>query len=230
MNKKTTGTTTSNDDNSLEEVFIETCPEACVIDKDGFICKVGTTRIIKEQIAAAEKGPIEQVVAIILHRTASNDINLANAKKGVAAHFYIDKDGAIKQVASLKKYCSHIGNIRPRAQAEKKETEQDKQFYTKTGFKPSEIHRYELKKSYPTRYPYNRDSIGIEVVGQYFESRKIWEPLTEAQIKAAKALHACLLKSFGLDEMKDTYVHEDISYKTDGEGRTVLNSIGSSHQ
>lgn len=225
MNQKSSGTTTPDDDNSLEQIFIETCPEACVIDKDGFICKVGTTRIIKEQITAAENGTLKKVIAIILHRTDSNNINLSNAKKGIAAHFYVDKDGTIKQIASLNKYCFHIGKIRPRAQVEKNETEEDSKFYKKTGFNPSAIHGYELKKSYPTRYPYNGDSVGIEVAGKYMESSKTWESVTEAQVQSVKALHACLLKSFELDRQKDTYVHEDISYKTAGEGKTVLDSI-----
>lgn len=120
MNQKTTGKTTSNDDNSVEQALIETCPKACQIDEAGFICKVGASRIIKEQIAAAERGSMKNVAAIILHRTDGNSINLSNAKNGIAAHFYIDKDGTIKQIASLNKYCSHIGKIRPRAQVEKK--------------------------------------------------------------------------------------------------------------
>lgn len=82
-----------------------------------------------------------------------------------------------------------------------------------------------MKKSYPTRYPHNGDSIGIEVVGKYSEDNKIWELVTEAQVTAIKSLLACLLISFGLDKQNDIYIHEAISYKTASEGKTVLDSI-----
>jgi hypothetical protein len=219
-------TLTELSDTSIKKIEVPcTCSP---IDKDGFISGVcDGIKITKEQIKELEIKEMKKVVAIVLHRTAGSSLDLGRAKTDkIGTHFYVDKDGTIKQVASLHKYCRHIGNIKRRSTS-KNETEEDKKFYKSVGWDPKKINKYESEKEYPQRYPTNLDSVGIEVVGRFFEKTNTWEKLTEEQIISVKALHECLITIFKLNKETDTYVHEKISYKMEGEGQTVLDSIRS---
>ena len=77
----------------------------------------------------------------------------------------------------------------------------------------------------------NYNSIGIEVVGLYLgkdaAGNERWEPLTTDQIEATSKALAAILVEYGL-EIGDIFSHEDVSYKTQGEGQTVYNAIISS--
>ena len=73
-------------------------------------------------------------------------------------------------------------------------------------------------------YPNNSNSVGIEVVGRYNEKTKTWEPLTSEQIQSTIELVNGLMKSYGLSQ-KNIYEHDVISWKTDGEGTIVWDSI-----
>lgn len=216
-----TKTLTPTSDTSIKKIEVDCkCPP---IDKEGFISEVCDVKIIKEQIKELEIAAMPKVVAIVLHRTDSSRIDLTRAKeKKLGTHFYIDKDGTIKQVASLNKYCNHVGNIQRRMIAD---TDEDKKYYKKIGWNVEKISNREGGKSYPNRYPMSSDSIGIEVVGKYFAIKKSWEELTELQEKSVKALYNCLIEHFKLDKQADTYTHDQISYKTPDEGTNVLKSI-----
>ena len=57
-----------NNTTSLEKC----CENICAKDKEGFLCKVGGTEVIKKHIKASEHGALKKVNAIVLHR--SNDV------------------------------------------------------------------------------------------------------------------------------------------------------------
>lgn len=78
----------------------------------------------------------------------------------------------------------------------------------------------ELKKDYPELYPYNRDSIGIEVVAWWYKDTKLWDEATSHQLKSIWNLVIFLQKEFNLGD-KDLYQHQCISYKTSGEGKNL---------
>jgi len=199
----------------------------CKKNKDGFIDKISTDiKVVKKHIKKAEHGTLKKINAIVIHRTAGSKLSFSNAKNnGIAAHFYVDKDGTIYQVASLNKVCYHVGKIKSKAKEEGSLTNFDKEYFKKIGWSPSKEYKYEKNKKYPTRYPYNYDSIGIETVGSYNKTTKTWEHLTEAQKKSVSKLYNCLIKLLKLDKNSDTYTHEQISRKTKGEGQTVLDAI-----
>ena len=78
----------------------------------------------------------------------------------------------------------------------------------------------ELKKDYPELYPYNRDSIGIEVVAWWYKDTKLWDEATPHQFKSIWNLVIFLQKEFNLGD-KDLYQHQCIAYKTSGEGKNL---------
>lgn len=79
------------------------------------------------------------------------------------------------------------------------------------------VHGIESTRPYPERYPTNGDSVGIEVVGDYNERTKTWDPPTAAQTASIQRLVGSLQQNFGLND-NDVYQHDVISRKTAGEG------------
>ena len=168
---------------------------------------------------------IQNVHAVILHRTGSNTVSSALncASEKAAAHLYVDKNGDVYQKISFAQKAPHVGNIRVRpAQGENP--------------KPSsaQSHNSEQKKDYPKRYPYNEDSIGIEVVGMYLSRKNktptqtteyYTSPTDIEQIKSVARLVNFLTGYFTLNKDEDIYGHEVISSKCDGEGQAVHDVI-----
>ena len=92
------------------------------------------------------------------------------------AHFLIDNDGKIYQTARVTQKVFHVGKIRSRCQQLGSCSPEDEMaiktiLSSKVGYstKVTELNDYESKKAYPSRYPTNEDSLGIEVVGQFSE-------------------------------------------------------------
>lgn len=73
-------------------------------------------------------------------------------------------------------------------------------------------------------YPVNTNSIGIEVVGMYNEENKTWEDLSYDQIESTAWLVNSLRQTYNLTK-ENVYKHEQISYKTVGEGAVVYSAI-----
>lgn len=180
------------------------------------------------------------VKAIVLHRTdgetGESAYNTANSSDNQGGHFTIEgdkakeqislsgEDGAIYQFASLKKAVNHVGSIRKRPALNTPKL--------KWRLATLSSLAEESKKNYPERFPYNGDSIGIEVVGKVIPDsvrnggwEAKWEELTNAQILNTSWLVKGLLSHFSLDAIDDIYVHEQISSKTWDEGGTVLRAI-----
>ncbi|SCC24627.1 peptidoglycan recognition protein family protein [Gilliamella intestini] len=146
-----------------------------IVNKKSYINKkefIYSDSIIQYQVKNLERGNIIGPNAIVLHRTFSkgsaislieNSWKSSRNTDNIGAHFVIDKDGTTYQVISLKKYANHLGKIRPRCALT---GSCDSTYKSKT---LREQYLSELKKDYPERYPYNQDSIGIEVVAWYDE-------------------------------------------------------------
>ena len=89
-----------------------------IIDKQGFIVHPFVTI---RAIPAAEHGKMTEYHGIVVHQTDST--NAASAlssatQGGDAAHFIIDKDGTVYQIASIYKFCWHVGKLKSRKLAE----------------------------------------------------------------------------------------------------------------
>ncbi len=136
------------------------------IDKQGMV--FGNARIRSHRFPLIERGPMATVSGIIVHQTGSsnaqstfNSYRLANAN---GAHFLIDKDGAIYQTASVLQRANHVGRLRARCLAEHSCNPAEIIQYKKSS--DLAMHKMEMLKTTPSRYPSNLDSIGIEIVGE----------------------------------------------------------------
>lgn len=129
-----------------------------------------------------EKGDLTIIHGIVVHQTGSSTaqatLNGYKTLKPNGAHFLIDKDGTIYQTASLYKTTLHVGFIKSRCIAERSCSPADLKNLKgkKVG---AEISRIKMRKPFPSRYPFNNDSIGIEIVSLF--KREKFEPLTENQ-------------------------------------------------
>lgn len=199
------------------------------VDSEGYI---RNAKVIVDPIPELNKGDINVINAVVLHRTfsATKESALSSFKSGIGAHFLIDKNGDIYQTAHLSMYVYHIGYIQARCENEKTCTSTDKekldeikkQKNKKISEKFKEIHEYEILKNYPIRYPYNGDAVGIEVVAMYDDKTKKWEVPTTKQKKSVNYLVDILRNIYELSE-KDVYEHDKIGHKTLGEGAGLYN-------
>jgi N-acetyl-anhydromuramyl-L-alanine amidase AmpD len=193
------------------------------VGKDGFVIGYGVT---KNQITELEKGTLKTIQGVVLHRTASSNSEsaLTSFKSGIGTHFLVDKDGTIYQTADLRKITFHVGAIRSKCFEEGNCSETESAIIKSFGWNPGKVYSHEEKKSYPDRYPYYIDAVGIEVVGAYVLETKTWEKLTDKQIEAVSTLVNLLKMSYNM-KFSDVYTHERISYKTEGEGQVVLDAV-----
>ena len=81
------------------------------------------------------------------------------------------------------------------------------------------LNSHERTKSYPSRYPVNNDSIGIEIVGDHLKD-ETYEDITPLQSAAFQWLLSELYKHFDLGA-RDVYRHPEISYKNPGAAKSV---------
>ncbi|EPT5087451.1 peptidoglycan recognition protein family protein [Salmonella enterica subsp. enterica] len=194
------------------------------VDPEGYVCNAN---IKKNKIDALGKhGSMGVINAIVLHRTAYSD----TAKKafngfatGTGSQFIIDKDGTIYQTASLFLYGDHIGLIRSKCYMEKTGTpEEIKEIYNLEKKKQYRyIHDSEIFcKTYPNRYPYNGDCVGIEVVSLNLGGHYKWEVATDRQLESINRLVDIIMNIYELST-DDIYEHDKISRKTMGEGSNL---------
>lgn len=192
------------------------------------------SKIKKQEVSKADHGAMTPV-AIVLHRTVNNSTadTVSGFKSGIGAHFVVGKDGEIIQTVAVNRIAHHVGKIRSKCEQENNCSVADakiiKDIWKEKIAYPdmvSKVYKHELNKSYPSRYPHNGDSIGIEVVGNYDNSSKTWDVVPTAQADAVAYLVNLLKKELNLTNA-DIYTHEKISYKTEGEGQTVYNAIKS---
>lgn len=195
------------------------------IGADGFLTDPGITRTA---IPRLERGEMPQVDGIVLHRTesstASSTLNAWRNDRPYGTHFLIDKDGTIHQTSSLNRQTAHVGPIRSRGEdegtipaAEQRELDAARRAVTGTSARVAAVNGIEADKPYPERYPSNRDSVGIEVVGRYNQATQTWDAPTPEQTASIQRLVGTLQNNFGLTD-HDVYQHDRIAYKTAGEG------------
>ena len=193
------------------------------VGADGYLTDPNITRT---PIPALERNPMPDVNGIVMHRTmGSTAAGTLDHWRGEASpfgtHFLIDRDGTIHQTASLNNNTNHVGRIRSRGEVEGTLTPEGERELAATRRLPTndyaDVNRLESARSYPERFPTNRDSIGIEVVATYNERTATWQEPTEAQRASIQRLVGTLQQNYGLND-RDVYEHDRISYKTQGEG------------
>lgn len=144
---------------------------------------------------------LEMINAIVLHRTVSSSASSAvtttmNNEGKSGFHIVVDTDGSITQVNNFNNRANHVGQ--------------------------------------PKGDVSNYNSIGIEVVGMPVDKdgnsttvdKDIvgWQDLTDEQIESTAQAVSTIMQEYDLG-YNDVFPHEDVSYKTAGEGQTVLDAI-----
>lgn len=144
---------------------------------------------------------MNHVEAVVLHRTVSSTaesaIRTTKRHKGKTGfHIVVDKNGTVTQINNLKNRANHVGNQKGTVG--------------------------------------NYNSIGIEVVGMPVDEdgkptvidNEIvgWETLTCEQIENTAQVVASILIEYDLS-FEDIFPHEDVSWKTPGEGQVVIDAI-----
>jgi N-acetyl-anhydromuramyl-L-alanine amidase AmpD len=195
------------------------------INKDGHIQDAR----IKPAIAPSiERGPLKVVNGIIVHQTdsptAAATLNGYRQTAPNGAHFLIDKDGTVYQTASLYKITFHVGWIKSRCIAEHRCSPVEMKALQ--GKKPgAAVGQIELKKPWPQRFPYNADSLGIELVGDALPKNaasdaRTFETVTAQQQASLKWLVAELMATFGV-KSTEVFRHYEVSWKNLTEAKTA---------
>lgn len=213
------------------------------IDEQGMIMNAG---IMPRRFTQIERQPLHQAHGIIVHQTGSssatstfNSYTRANAN---GAHFLIDKDGKIYQTASVKKRTNHVGPLLARCLAEIRC--KPSQFAQSPQAPQSSLvermHKLEMQKSVPVRYPSNTDSLGIEIVGKpslppgksapanatplekerYFNQHAVYEAVNNAQNISLQWLVNELIASLSIPQT-EVFRHPDVSRKNPTEASTA---------
>ena len=199
------------------------------VDEKGWVQNAGFTL---KAIPEVEKGSLAGPKAIVLHRTSGDNVEsaLTSAKKGVGTHFYVDKDGAVYQVASLLKKTFHVGKIRSKCFESGTCPIDEMKMIKSWGFAPGKIYSHEKAKAYPARYQMNEDSVGIETVAKCLTNcgdddpdDATWDPPTPAQSAAIVTIIDILKSAYGITD-SDIYEHDKVSYKKGGEGAGLYSS------
>ncbi len=188
-------------------------------------------KVLENIYPKIEKGRLIKVNAIIIHQTNSSTAKQtfnSYEKGGHGAHFLIDKEGVIYQTANLNKKTYHVGKVRSRCyeskSCSKKELKNVSDILFEKGSKYSKrvsnLHKHEKDKAYPSRYPTNDDSIGIEIVGAFNKSLKTYESITDKQNKSLKWLVGEIYGHYAITKV-DVFRHPKVSYKQLTEGSTA---------
>ena len=182
-------------------------------------------------VSGIEKGPMSIVRAIVVHQTGgatAESTFTAYENGGNGAHFLISKDGRIYQTARVSQQCHHVGKLKSRcletktcdaveAKAIDGILHQKGKSYSQ---RVRELHQHELEKAYPSRYPSNEDSIGIELVGRVDPKTKRYEPTTSLQDTSLKWLRMELQEHLMLAS-SEMFRHPEVSYKQPTEAESA---------
>ena len=199
------------------------------VDKNGVI---DAECIISKRFRTIDRGKLDKVNGIVVHQTDSTTsgsvFNSYQNSGANGAHFLIDKDGTIYQTASLYKVANHVGFLQSRCLLKKSCSPQE--LRKSTGMdkikpareKSKHVHRYEASKDFPDRFPYNADSIGIEIVGksEKIDKKDVYEPVNEKQNESLKWLVKELSETLSVS-LNEVYRHPEIGRKTPSEASTA---------
>jgi len=194
------------------------------ISKQGY---VDADRVNVKIFHEIERRPMDKVDGIIVHQTggatAQSTFNSYESSGANGAHFLIDKDGTIYQTASVHKTTNHVGKLRSKCLVTKACSPGEfKQAYSVRN-KYAELSRLESRKKFPSRYPENSDSIGIELVGKVIAemgNNLIYEQVTEQQNDSLRWLVGELVDTLDVS-IHEIYRHPDVSYKVETEAKTA---------
>jgi N-acetyl-anhydromuramyl-L-alanine amidase AmpD len=156
------------------------------------------------------------VNGIIVHQTGGATAQSAfNAYLAGAtgAHLLIDVDGTIYQTARLDQVTWHVGKLQARCVAEFKCAKPKK-------WDPSGVHKAEMAKPWPSRYPSNNDSIGIEIVGGFNSKINAYDTVNERQNTSLKWLISELTITLKISAT-EVFRHPTVSYKQPSEAATA---------
>ena len=186
------------------------------MDKEG---RISHPRIKIHLVAGLARGKMNVVNGIVVHQTGGATAAAAFAgykARPYGTHFLIDKDGTIYQNASLLYYTAHIGKIKARCLAEHRCTPVEVKLYAP--FSPSVRNRSEMKKEAGQRYPWNGDSIGIELVGEAPKDKFV--SVTPQQNASLRWLIRELGQMFRVP-MTEVFRHPQVSWKQPTEASTA---------
>lgn len=198
------------------------------IDKDGM---VHNALVRWRRFPTLERGPMPVVNGIVVHQTggATAQSTFNSYQQSVhGAHFLIDKDGTVYQTASLHSRTNHVGLLRSRCLARHTCKPADLKALQKMG--PRGENRLEQRKTFPGRFPANRDSIGIELVGEYNPNPEfgkvrgadeyVYVSVTDAQNASLRWLLGQLRSTLDVAP-SEVYRHPAVSFKTSSEAATA---------
>ncbi|OFZ70234.1 MAG: N-acetylmuramoyl-L-alanine amidase [Betaproteobacteria bacterium RBG_16_58_11] len=201
-----------------------------IIDSTGVVIDPRVRHAISP---ALERGDMKIVHGIIVHQTGSSSaaVTLNGYKstkdnpKPSGAHFLIDKDGTIYQTVSIYKKAPHVGFLKSRCVAQ--HTCSPTELKALKGKKPGQqIGEVELKKKWPSKYPSNADSIGIEIVGEALpknepnRDRRTYESVTKEQQASLQWLVQELSLTLNV-RMAEVFRHPIVSWKNETEASTA---------
>ncbi len=194
-----------------------------LINKQGKVIHAKIKQVIS---VAIQKRKMNYVKGIIVHQTdsptAKSTFNgYKNGNSG--AHFLIAKDGAIYQTASLLYQTWHVGKLKSRCLV--KMTCSPIELSLLAKFNPRNEHRREIIKNVPFRFPSNKDSIGIEIVGEALpknapDDQKVYEHVTNDQNKSLKWLIQELRFALKIP-VSEIFRHPTVSRKNPTEAATA---------
>jgi len=199
------------------------------VDDNGYI---DDNRIVVKIFGKIERGKLDKVNGIVVHQTdsttSSSVFNSYQNNRANGAHFLIDKDGTIYQTASLHRVTNHVGYLQSRCLLKK--TCSPQEFKKVLGMdqiknireKSKAVHRYETGKDFPDRFPYNADSIGVEIVGkaERIKNEDIYEPVNDKQNESLKWLINELSDTLSVS-LNEVYRHPDVVRKNATEASTT---------
>ncbi|MDQ2777997.1 MAG: N-acetylmuramoyl-L-alanine amidase [Pseudomonadota bacterium] len=195
------------------------------IDADGML---RDPRVTASRSLTIEHGTMAAVLGIIVHQTnSSTAVSTLNSYKNAGAngaHFLIDKDGTIYQTASVYMRTYHVGKLRARCLVELTCTAAEITAYKQ--WDPSGMHKREMLKSVPDRYPGNGESVGIELVGRALPDARNkdvldYESVTAEQNASLKWLVAEISRLLAVP-MTEVFRHPVVSFKTDSEAQSAV--------
>lgn len=187
---------------------------------------VDAEKITVRLFPGIEKGRLEVVNGIVVHQTGGPTADGAFASyskpKANGAHFLIDKDGRIYQTASLFKATNHVGTLKSRCIETHKCTNSEFKAASQIrGYK--NLSRFEGRKAFPSRFPSNADSVGIEIVGHPVSGvgeNAIYDTVNERQNSSLRWLVKELSETLNVS-MNEVYRHPQVSYKVKTEAATA---------
>lgn len=191
------------------------------IDKEGWVI---SSQVIVMRRPYLAHGVMLHIRGIIVHqtgaRTAQSTLDSYLRTGANGAHFLIDKDGQVYQTGSLHWQQWHVGKLRSRCLVEHRCPAVEAANLGKMGVKA--INHHEMAKQFPARYPSNKDSVGIELVGGTIgaSADPPYEAVTKAQNESLKNLAAQLRQVFGVP-VTEIFRHPQASYKDPHEAETA---------